>query len=213
MPIRVKGQLISKCPFSVMVSTKIPTKNFLGLFFLIIWKLFYQGLFWFDLFLEAGAEILKIFRWYIGRNDKGMKNIQLGHSLRFYVHKKVFSPKKKLGFSKAIGGLSPPYLAIDKFECSVHIYRDPWINSRAKHSLITGDSPETGIPACETCYCRPMWCLTCLGKWFAMRQDKNRPDTWLSSKCPCPTCRSKFCLLDVSLISWRKIYFISYCLK
>ena len=121
--------------------------------------------------------------------------------------------KKKLGFSKAIGVLSPPYLAIDKFECSVHIYRGPWINWQAKHSLITGDSPETGIPACETCYCRPMWCLTCLGKWFAMRQDKNRPDTWLSSKCPCPTCRSKFCLLDVSLISWRKIYFISYCLK
>jgi len=63
------------------------------------------------------------------------------------------------------------------------------------------DQQETGSPACETCYCRPMWCLTCLGKWFAMRQDKNRPDTWLSSKCPCPTCRSKFCLLDVSLIS------------
>ena len=60
---------------------------------------------------------------------------------------------------------------------------------------------ETGSPACETCYCRPMWCLTCLGKWFAMRQDKNRPDTWLSSKCPCPTCRSKFCLIDVSLIN------------
>ena len=55
-------------------------------------------------------------------------------------------------------------------------------------------------PSCENCYCRPMWCLTCLGKWFVMRQDKDQPETWLGSRCPCPTCRNKFCLLDVSLI-------------
>ena len=61
------------------------------------------------------------------------------------------------------------------------------------------DTNSTQNP-CETCYCRPMWCLVCLGKWFAMRQDENRPDTWLSSKCPCPTCRYKFCIVDVSLI-------------
>ena len=54
---------------------------------------------------------------------------------------------------------------------------------------------------CVTCYCRPMWCLSCMGKWFAMRQNQDRPQTWLSSRAPCPTCRSKFCILDVSLLS------------
>ncbi|XP_029805437.1 E3 ubiquitin-protein ligase TM129 isoform X2 [Suricata suricatta] len=50
---------------------------------------------------------------------------------------------------------------------------------------------------CQQCYCRPMWCLTCMGKWFASRQDPQRPDTWLASRVPCPTCRARFCILDV----------------
>ncbi|XP_057705355.1 E3 ubiquitin-protein ligase TM129 isoform X2 [Corythoichthys intestinalis] len=50
---------------------------------------------------------------------------------------------------------------------------------------------------CEQCFCRPMWCLSCLGRWFASRQDQQRPETWLSSRVPCPTCRAKFCILDV----------------
>ncbi|KAG9479513.1 hypothetical protein GDO78_011509 [Eleutherodactylus coqui] len=50
---------------------------------------------------------------------------------------------------------------------------------------------------CQQCYCRPMWCLTCMGKWFASRQDQQHPETWLSSKVPCPTCRAKFCIVDV----------------
>lgn len=53
---------------------------------------------------------------------------------------------------------------------------------------------------CVNCYCRPMWCVDCMGKWFASRQDQSRPETWLAAKCPCPTCRSKFCVLDVVLI-------------
>ncbi|RMC14429.1 hypothetical protein DUI87_09525 [Hirundo rustica rustica] len=53
---------------------------------------------------------------------------------------------------------------------------------------------------CQQCYCRPMWCLTCMGKWFASRQDQQHPETWLSSQVPCPTCRAKFCILDVCLI-------------
>lgn len=55
---------------------------------------------------------------------------------------------------------------------------------------------------CQQCYCRPMWCLTCMGKWFASRQDQQHPETWLSSQVPCPTCRAKFCILDVCLIRW-----------
>ncbi|KAM4051725.1 E3 ubiquitin-protein ligase TM129 [Anomaloglossus baeobatrachus] len=53
---------------------------------------------------------------------------------------------------------------------------------------------------CRQCYCRPMWCLTCMGKWFASRQDQQHPETWLSSQVPCPTCRAKFCIVDVCLI-------------
>ncbi|MBN3276634.1 TM129 ligase, partial [Polyodon spathula] len=53
---------------------------------------------------------------------------------------------------------------------------------------------------CQQCYCRPMWCLTCMGKWFASRQDQQHPETWLSSRVPCPTCRAKFCILDICVI-------------
>jgi hypothetical protein len=62
------------------------------------------------------------------------------------------------------------------------------------------DAPDVG--QCRTCFCRPMWCLECLGKWFASRQDQTRPDTWLQSTCPCPSCRSVFCILDISLIEF-----------
>lgn len=61
-----------------------------------------------------------------------------------------------------------------------------------------GDQREDN--ACVSCYCRPMWCVDCMGKWFASRQDQSNPETWLGSKCPCPTCRSRFCVLDVCLI-------------
>ncbi|XP_063873330.1 transmembrane protein 129-like isoform X2 [Scylla paramamosain] len=54
---------------------------------------------------------------------------------------------------------------------------------------------------CQECRCRPMWCVSCLGKWFASRQDQHHPESWLASRAPCPTCRSTFCLLDVSLIA------------
>uniref|UniRef100_W5MYU1 Transmembrane protein 129, E3 ubiquitin protein ligase n=1 Tax=Lepisosteus oculatus TaxID=7918 RepID=W5MYU1_LEPOC len=54
--------------------------------------------------------------------------------------------------------------------------------------------------ACQQCYCRPMWCLTCLGKWFASRQDQQHPETWLSSRVPCPTCRARFCILDCCVV-------------
>ncbi|XP_024138923.1 E3 ubiquitin-protein ligase TM129 [Oryzias melastigma] len=53
---------------------------------------------------------------------------------------------------------------------------------------------------CQECFCRPMWCLMCLGRWFASRQDQQRPETWLSSRVPCPTCRSKFCILDICTV-------------
>ncbi|KAI5261790.1 E3 ubiquitin-protein ligase TM129 isoform X2 [Manis pentadactyla] len=59
---------------------------------------------------------------------------------------------------------------------------------------------EAAEGECQQCYCRPMWCLTCMGKWFASRQDPQRPDTWLASRVPCPTCRALFCILDVCVV-------------
>ncbi|XP_020775617.1 E3 ubiquitin-protein ligase TM129 [Boleophthalmus pectinirostris] len=54
---------------------------------------------------------------------------------------------------------------------------------------------------CQRCLCRPMWCVSCMGRWFASRQDQQRPETWLSSRVPCPTCRARFCILDVCVVS------------
>lgn len=50
---------------------------------------------------------------------------------------------------------------------------------------------------CTKCYCRPLWCLACMGRWFASRQEQDKPETWLGSTCTCPVCRSVFCILDV----------------
>lgn len=59
---------------------------------------------------------------------------------------------------------------------------------------------DDGDGECQQCYCRPMWCLVCMGKWFASRQDQARPETWLGSTVACPTCRAKFCVLDICLV-------------
>ena len=54
--------------------------------------------------------------------------------------------------------------------------------------------------ACQQCYCRPMWCIDCMARWFASRQNQAEPERWMSSKSPCPTCRSIFCVLDVCIV-------------
>ena len=59
---------------------------------------------------------------------------------------------------------------------------------------------DPGDGECQQCYCRPMWCFQCMGKWFASRQDQKRPETWMGSTAPCPTCRARFCVLDVCII-------------
>ncbi|XP_078534756.1 E3 ubiquitin-protein ligase TM129 [Lissotriton helveticus] len=71
------------------------------------------------------------------------------------------------------------------------------INANIKLVKLCRD-PNEG--ECQQCYCRPMWCLTCMGKWFASRQDQQHPETWLSSHVPCPTCRASFCILDVCVV-------------
>lgn len=50
---------------------------------------------------------------------------------------------------------------------------------------------------CSPCMCRPMWCLECLGKWFASKQNQFSPDEWMAGQAECPTCRAKFCMHDI----------------
>ena len=47
---------------------------------------------------------------------------------------------------------------------------------------------------CVSCY------YNCVFHRFSARQDAEHPESWLMSRCPCPTCRSPFCVLDVSLV-------------
>lgn len=53
---------------------------------------------------------------------------------------------------------------------------------------------------CTNCFCRPMWCCSCLGRWFASRQNQSERDTWLRNQASCPMCRATFCMLDVCLL-------------
>lgn len=71
----------------------------------------------------------------------------------------------------------------------------------ANSKLVTLCNTEDLDSECQQCFCRPMWCLSCLGRWFASRQDQQRPETWLSSRVPCPTCRARFCILDVCVVT------------
>lgn len=57
---------------------------------------------------------------------------------------------------------------------------------------------------CNNCYCRPMWCVDCMAKWFASRQNQDEKEMWLQQKCTCPMCRSTFCILDVSYIELNR---------
>ncbi|XP_011191811.1 E3 ubiquitin-protein ligase TM129 [Zeugodacus cucurbitae] len=63
--------------------------------------------------------------------------------------------------------------------------------------------PLPADDTCTNCYCRPMWCVDCLARWFAARQSEHEREIWLEQKCTCPMCRAKFCLLDVSFIEKR----------
>uniref|UniRef100_A0AAF5PGX6 Transmembrane protein 129 n=2 Tax=Wuchereria bancrofti TaxID=6293 RepID=A0AAF5PGX6_WUCBA len=58
---------------------------------------------------------------------------------------------------------------------------------------------------CTQCYCRPMWCDTCMGLIFASKQDPHRPELWMPGKAQCPTCRATFCILDVAFLNIARI--------
>ncbi|XP_029960680.1 E3 ubiquitin-protein ligase TM129 [Salarias fasciatus] len=91
--------------------------------------------------------------------------------------------------------LNPPYRVPggQEMESCIGCMQTP-ANTKLLRLCTAADSEDS---ECEQCFCRPMWCLSCLGRWFASRQDQQRPETWLSSRVPCPTCRAKFCVLDI----------------
>lgn len=89
---------------------------------------------------------------------------------------------------------NPTYTHTEDVEPCIGCMRETSNVKLVKHC---DDGEGEGRSRCGGCYCRPMWCLSCMGKWFASRQDQNTPDTWLSSQSPCPTCRNTFCVRDV----------------
>ncbi|XP_026578356.1 E3 ubiquitin-protein ligase TM129 [Pseudonaja textilis] len=88
---------------------------------------------------------------------------------------------------------NPPYRVPSNQELDLCI---GCMQSRANVKLLK-NCQELHEGECQLCFCYPMWCLLCMGKWFASQQDQQHPETWLSSHVPCPTCRAKFCILDV----------------
>lgn len=70
-------------------------------------------------------------------------------------------------------------------------------NVKLKKTCADGGHEEN----CTNCFCRPMWCLSCLGRWFASRQEQSEREFWLRKQAPCPMCRATFCMLDVCLVT------------
>lgn len=62
------------------------------------------------------------------------------------------------------------------------------------------ERPLSENSRCGNCYCRPMWCVDCIAKWFASRQNQHEKEVWLEKKCTCPMCRATFCILDVCYV-------------
>ncbi|CAD5113916.1 DgyrCDS3075 [Dimorphilus gyrociliatus] len=91
-------------------------------------------------------------------------------------------------------------LSHDKYEVPNNIEVDQCLGCMRSRANIKILKACDDADNCAQCFCRPMWCLDCMGKWWASRQDQSRTDTWLSSKCPCPTCRAPCCILDIHLL-------------
>nr|XP_002127608.1 E3 ubiquitin-protein ligase TM129 [Ciona intestinalis] len=73
-------------------------------------------------------------------------------------------------------------------------------HDKAANVKLTKQCAEPDDGDCKSCQCPPMWCLECMGRWYASRQDQARPESWLGGFATCPMCRSRFCMLDVSAI-------------
>ncbi|EGT59395.1 hypothetical protein CAEBREN_25695 [Caenorhabditis brenneri] len=76
----------------------------------------------------------------------------------------------------------------------------------------TGTEPRTGFhelglrlqPPCDGCLCEPLWCVSCAGRIFVMKQtsDNVHRDEYHLGSCPCPFCRKSFCIHDVHYVDF-----------
>ncbi|KXJ75741.1 hypothetical protein RP20_CCG011130 [Aedes albopictus] len=76
-------------------------------------------------------------------------------------------------------------------------------NIKIQKNCLDVDEEGEALPesrCCQVCNCRPMWCIDCVAKWFASRQNQSERESWLQQKCTCPMCRARFCVLDVCYI-------------
>ncbi|XP_063232567.1 E3 ubiquitin-protein ligase TM129 [Bacillus rossius redtenbacheri] len=89
---------------------------------------------------------------------------------------------------------NPVFPAAEEPEVCIGCMQRP---AEVKLQKMCAGAEVTRSEPCVPCYCRPMWCLDCMGKWFASRQDQERPGGWLGAQCTCPMCRNRFCVLDV----------------
>ncbi|XP_065074846.1 E3 ubiquitin-protein ligase TM129 [Ochlerotatus camptorhynchus] len=94
------------------------------------------------------------------------------------------------------------HVAIDNLDsCFACMQAQP--NIKIQKNCLDVDEAGEALPetrCCQVCNCRPMWCIDCVAKWFASRQNQSERESWLQQKCTCPMCRARFCVLDVCFI-------------
>ncbi|XP_031616651.1 E3 ubiquitin-protein ligase TM129 [Contarinia nasturtii] len=88
--------------------------------------------------------------------------------------------------------------------CFACMQARPNVKLQKKCTNEFGNDDTNNEHGCTNCYCRPMWCVDCLAKWFASRQDQQEKEIWLQQKCSCPMCRAKFCILDVCYVELNR---------
>ena len=106
-----------------------------------------------------------------------------------------------LGYLRSAVESNPPWYAPPDYEADtcVGCMAKPVDIAVRRQCEVRGDYAPVGEP-CGECFCRPMWCLECLGKWFVSQQDAHQPNNWVQGRAVCPTCRARFCLRDIALI-------------
>ncbi|KAK9718447.1 putative transmembrane protein precursor [Popillia japonica] len=128
----------------------------------------------------------------IPSNDRVSRSIEIPSNVNF--HKNII--EKFVDTFKEFVQLNPKYRSEQQIDQCIGCMQN---TNYVKLQKLCVDN-ENDANKCSGCYCRPMWCVDCMAKWFASRQNNNETNVWLSSKCTCPMCRATFCLLDVCML-------------
>ncbi|XP_058829260.1 E3 ubiquitin-protein ligase TM129 [Topomyia yanbarensis] len=120
----------------------------------------------------------------------------LDHFVEVFKDQVAQNPRHRLDVDVAVDNLD---------NCFACMQAQPNIKIQ-KHCLDVDEAGEALPEArcCQVCNCRPMWCIECVAKWFASRQNQSERESWLQQKCTCPMCRARFCILDVCYIEGRR---------